>query len=260
MSEPKTILWDIETSHNIVASFRLWDQNNGIPFQNVLQERYIICAAWKELGKHKIHTVSVLDDRKRFNENPHDDKYVCTRLAEVLNSADIIVGHNGDEYDIKFTEGRMLAHQMPPLAPVNKIDTLKIARRKLLLNSNRLDYIARYLGIGKKVSTPAELWLEVLRHGSGKSAIKAIRTMLRYNKGDVALLEKVYLRLRPYAENVPALIDPELKCPRCGSSNLNRQGTRVAVTRIYQRWQCRDCGGWARSTIANSGSAKIRTL
>ncbi len=251
----KTIVWDIETTHDLVAVFRL-TQNDYIQPENIVQERYIVSAAWKELGKAKVHSVSILDDPRRFKRNMHDDYHVVKKLHEVLSSADVIIAHNGDAFDIKFTEARMLIHGLPPLPPIAKIDTLKVARDRFLFNANNLNYLGRILGVGGKKHTNNSLWLRVL-----EGDVKAIQEMVRYNKQDVALLEKVFLKLQPYVANhVNRQLMGETGCPRCGSTKVQSRGLHKAVTRTYQRFCCSSCGGWFRLLKAEKGSTRYRVL
>ncbi len=214
---------------------------------NIVQERYVVCGAWKELGKRKIDAVSVLDNPKLYKADPHNDRHVLTVLHKVLSSADIIIAHNGDQYDIKFTEARMLIQGLPPLPPIPSIDTLKTARNRFLFNANNLDYLGKVLGVGRKVPTSKGLWLRVLAGDAD-----AIRLMVQYNKGDVALLERVYYKLRPYVQDH---INLQLwtagsNCPRCGSAHVTTQGTRRSTTQQYTRYQCQGCGGWLRDRKA----------
>lgn len=242
MAEPRIVIWDVENSHTVAAVFQL-AHNDYISHENVLQERFLISASWKVLGERTVHSVSVLDDPKRFARNPHDDLHVLKTLHKVLSEADVIVAHNGDNFDIKLTEGRMLFHGLSPLPTIPSIDTLKVAKGRFLLLSNKLDYLARFLGFGKKVSTKNELWLRVLQGDRS-----AIREMVRYNKHDVVLLEKVFLKLRPYCANHlnRALFGKTEGCPRCGSRKFQSRGTHKAISRVYRRFQCNACGGWWR--------------
>lgn len=254
MAEPKIVLWDIETTHNLVAVFKLFGEDY-IPHDNILQERYIVCAAWKTLGEKKVHAVSVLDDRRRFKKDPDDDYHVVKTLHEMLSGADVIVAHNGDQYDIKFTEGRMIYHGLPPLPPVVKIDTLKEARNRFLLNSNRLDYLSKFLGGKGKKDTPKGLWLKVLSHD-----VAAIKEMVDYNKQDVLELEFVFNKLAPYmASHVNRHLFGETGCPRCGSTHVQSRGTHKSLTQVYQRYCCTVCGGWFRDSKRTSG-VKTRVL
>ena len=232
-------MWDIETSPNILAKFDLREEY--VQHTNILQERFIICAAWKLLGESKTHTVSVLDGGGPLN----DDEHVVRTLHKVLSGVDVIVAHNGDDFDTKWLNGRMLAHGLPPRPPVISIDTCKVAKKVFLLNSNRLDYIGKYLHLGGKKSTPGGLWIDVL-----KGSRKAVREMVAYNKRDVELLEEVFLRLRPF---IPDHVNRRLYsdrsgCPRCGSTHVQARGYHKSLTRVYQRLQCQGCGGWFRNT------------
>jgi hypothetical protein len=252
MSEPRIILYDIETSHNLAAVFQL-KHNDYINAENIVQERVIISVAWKELGKKQVYAVSPLDFKQK---NLLDDRNVCKRLHEVLSSADVLVAHNGDEYDIKFAKGRMLVHGMPPLPPILSIDTLKVARKQFLLNANNLNYLGNLLKVGSKKPTKQGLWLKVLQ---GDRA--AIRQMVSYNKEDVRLLERVFLKLRPHiADHTNRQLFGEsghgrLDCPRCGSSDVQSRGIHRAATNVYQRFQCQVCAGWFRERKAVVGRA-----
>lgn len=253
MAEPRILFWDIENSQNLAAVFQL-KHNDYINAENIFQERFIICAAWSWMGKSKVHAVSLLDNHSRFLKNPHDDTFVVKRLHDVLSEADVIIAHNGDEFDTKMVRGRMLQHQLPPLPPILSIDTLKTARKQFLLNANNLDYLGNYLGVGRKKPTKPGLWLKVLRGDE-----QAIRDMVKYNKGDVQLLKRVFDKLRPY---IPDHVNRQLfagnkglSCPRCGSANVQSRGIHRALTQTYQRYRCNVCLGWFRWKRADIGTA-----
>lgn len=216
----------------------------------------MISAAWKWEGEDKIHSVSVLDDPKRFKKNPHDDYHVIKTLHEVMSEADCIIHHKGDSFDKRWLDTRILVHELPALPPVASIDTYKIAKGRFYLNSNKLDYMAKLLKVGSKIPTSASLWMRILNGDR-----KAIREMVVYNKHDVKILEKVFLKLRPYVANH---ISRELfggdGCPRCGSTKIQSRGVHRAISRVYRRWQCQTCSGWFKSTMAEPGTTKYRTL
>lgn len=257
---PKVLIWDIETVQNLVASFTLWDRGGlHLPHRNVMQERYIVCASWKWLGCKTVESVSVLDNPISYKKNPCDDFHVVKTLHDILSQADVLVAHNGDSYDTKWVRGRMLFHKLKPLPPLITIDTKTVAQGLFNLNSNRLDYLARYLGLGQKKEIDPERWLEILR--GGPKAITSIKEMVAYNKVDIEVLEKVFNRLKPWIPKYPnlQLYVPGEGCPRCGSKHVTNQGVRRASTRMYQRFQCQDCGGWFKSS-KSIGSAKLINL
>jgi hypothetical protein len=252
--EPRILFYDLETSLQTVAVFQLGG-NDWIQPSNILQERHIICAAWQWMGEDKVHAVSLLDDSERYAADPHDDKHVVETLHGVMSQADIIVAHYGDSFDNKYTLTRNLYHGLDPLPPIQTIDTKKIAKQKFYFNSNSLDYIGQYLGVGRKVPHSAGLWMDILK--GGPKAKDAIKQMVAYNKGDVTLLKDVFMKLRPY---IPNYINRELfgqvGCPRCGSKKVQSRGTYYALSRTYRRWQCQgECKGWFRTLKADEGSA-----
>lgn len=255
MAEPRILFYDIETTHNVVASFQLRDEYT--PHTNILQERYIVCACWQWLGEQQVHSVSVLDDPKLYAKDPHNDKHVVTVLHKLLGEADVIVAHNGDRFDRKYIETRALVHGLPPIPPVTSIDTYKVAKHRFMFNSNRLDYLGKFLGFGGKKSTPPGLWLDVLRGDE-----KAVKVMVDYNKRDVTLLKNIFLKLRPYMDNY---LNRELLgktgCPRCGSKKVQSRGVHKAITKTYQRYQCQSCSGWFRQLKAmKEGSTTTRVI
>lgn len=255
MASPKILIYDIETSFDVVAVFQL-AKNDYIPHTNILKERYIICACWKWLGEKEVHSVSVLDDPKRYAKDPHDDLYVVKTLHNLMSEADVVVAHNGDQFDYKYIQTRALYHGLEPTPPVTTIDTYKVAKQRFMFNSNRLDYLGKFLGFGGKKSTPSGLWLDVLRGDK-----KAVKVMVEYNKRDVTLLESIFKKLQPY---MPNHINRELfgstGCPRCGSKHIQSRGVHRAITKIYQRFQCQKCSGWFRLLKSNTGSTKYRVL
>lgn len=254
-SSPKLLFYDIETSLQPVAVFGL-AHNDWIDPSAILQERYVISAAWLWEGDSKVHSVSVLDDPKRYKKNPHDDYHVISTFRKVLAEADVIVGHNSDSFDKRWIDTRILVHDLAPLPPIASIDTYKTAKARLYLNSNKLDYLGKLLKVGQKTQTSPGLWMRVLNGDP-----KAVAEMVSYNQQDVILLKNVFNKLKPYVANH---INRELfggtGCPRCGSTKIQSRGVHHAVTRVYRRWQCQSCQGWFKSNKCEPTSTKFRIL
>lgn len=255
MKQPKILHLDIETSLMSVYTFGLFKQD--ISIGNIIDDWFIICAAWRWNHERKIHGVSVLDDGARFKANHKDDYHVVTTLYEALKQADIIVAHNGDAFDIKKFNARAIKHELAPLPPIQSVDTLKVARRYFKFTSNKLDYITQYLGCGAKMSNPAGLWRKAT-----EGDVKAITHMMKYNKVDVKELKNVYDILLPYVRTHPnygVYVKGENQvCPNCGGSHLNKQGTRKTPTRTYQQYECKGCGRWSSSTVATDVRATLK--
>lgn len=243
MADAKILLYDLETSLETVTVFSL-KYNDFIPPESIVTERHIISVCYKWLGENKVHAISLLDDPKRFAKDIHDDRYVVEQFHKVMGEADVVVGHNSDSFDNRYVRTRALYHGLPALPPLASIDTYKVAKSQFMFNSNKLDYVGGLLKVGRKKPTTAGLWMKAFNGDK-----RAIREMVEYNKQDVLLLERVFLKLRPY---IPNHINRELfgktGCPRCGSKHVQSRGLHRAISRVYRRWQCQTCSGWYRST------------
>ena len=221
--QPKIILWDIETSLMITTTFSLYPDR--IPHDGILQDWFIICGAWKELGKE---TKSVQISKNK------DDKQVCKTLREALIDADIIVHHNGDKFDLKKLNARLIYHGLDPLPHIATVDTLKEVKKIAQFTSNRLDYLGKFLFGEGKVSHDQGMWLEI-----AKGDISSVPKMVEYNIGDVEVLEKVYLRLRPYMKNHPVITNymdmDKHGCNKCGSINLINRGYSITAAGVKEK-------------------------
>lgn len=178
----KVLMYDIETSYNIVKSWRVGYQLNINP-SDILHERAIICVSYKWLDEDTIYNIT-------WDKN-QCDKFLIEQFIEVLNDADLIVGHNSDRFDLKWIKTRAIKHDLSMLIDYNQFDTLKVAKKKFLFNSNKLDYISEFLGFGNKIKTNMSLWDDIILRKSKEAMIE----MVKYCDMDVELLEKVYKKL-----------------------------------------------------------------
>lgn len=183
----RVLIYDIETSYNIVKSWRV-GYNLNINPSDIIHERKIICVSYKWLGEDQIYNL-------QWDKN-QDDKFLLEQFIEVLNEADLIVAHNGDRYDLKFIKTRAIYHGLEMLINYPQFDTLKVAKKKFMFNSNKLDYISEYLGFDNKIKTEMKLWDDIIF----KKCPIAMDKMVTYCNMDVELLEKVYNKL-VYWEN-----------------------------------------------------------
>lgn len=166
-------------------------------------------------------------------------------MLDLFQEADAIVAHYGDKFDAKYIRTRAIYHGLKPPPPVKQIDTYRIAKSKFLFNSNRLDYIGKYLGLGEKIKTDHSLWMGCM---DGKK--DSIRKMRLYNEQDVRLLMKVYKKLAPWTPPpINAAILKGYCCPGCGSKSVQARGFGVNRTTRYQKYQCNDCGLWSSSPV-----------
>ncbi len=242
---PKAVIFDIETSLSVVATYDL--KPDYINPENIIHDWFMICFCWKWLGGSRIYDSSLLDDMKRYKKNPCDDYGVVKRLYEVLSEAEMMIGHNVASFDWKKFMARVIYHGLPPIDRPLVVDTLKEARKIAKFTSNKMSYLAKHLGVENKLHHAGDMWLRILR---GEAA--AVREAVTYCRGDIVTTEALYLKLRPYMMNHPNQNlwrgDGIECCTNCSSDNVIGAGTRYTVAGKYQRYQCKDCGHWMRGT------------
>lgn len=233
------LIFDIETSPIEAYVWSLWKQT--IQPAQIIKDWSILSWAAKWLDEGEIMTGNSWDDGGDVR-----DDYECAKgLASLLHKADIIVAHNGDKFDIKRVNTRLLKHGLGEPAPFKSVDTLKIVKSRFAISSNRLDYVGEFLGIGRKVKHEGfELWRKVL-HGDKE----AQDNMLKYNVGDIVLLEQVYNAIRSWDKRCPNVnLDFEdRRCPCCGSENLKQVGDAYTNVSTFIALQCYDCGKYSRT-------------
>ena len=248
----KILLFDLETSHDLLAKFGLYPEYTS--HENIIKGASIICGAWKWLGDKRVHSASVTDHINNFKKDRNNDRAVVLELKKAIEQADVVVAHNGDKFDIKWFNTRCLYHGIPEVAQPFTIDTLKVAKKYYKFSSNRLDYLGKYLNVGRKIKTHNSMWLAIVDlNVPVKEAVALTKKMERYNKQDVLLLEAVFkkLRHRCVLPNANLFHDtPIALCPNCGSDNLQRNGYTVNKSGRYQRLHCMDCSSWMQEKKA----------
>jgi len=230
----KRLFFDIETSPNLVFSWNVGHEVR-IGHDNIVKERAIICICYKYEGSDKVYSLTW---------DKGDDKKMLEKFASVINTADEVIGHNSDNFDIKWVRTRCIYHGIPMTHEIKSIDTLKASRGKFRFNSNKLDYLGKYLGVGEKMETGGfDLWKDIIL----KNSKKALTKMVSYCKQDVVLLEKVFQKLNPYIPvktNAAVMFHRSaIACPECLSDDtvVNKHRISAAGTR-YVGLQCKSCG------------------
>jgi DNA polymerase elongation subunit (family B) len=229
----KRLFFDIETSPNVGYFWRAGYKQN-ISYENIIQERKIICISYKWEGSEKVHTLT-------WDKN-QCDKEMLEKFVDIANIADELVGHNGDRFDIKWIRTRCVFHRVPMFPKYRTLDTLKKSRGAFYFNSNRLDYIAQYLGVGAKVKHDGfSMWVDVMNGDK-----KALDDMVRYCEGDVVVLEDVYHTIKHYVLNNThaGVITGNFKhsCPQCGNEDAVLLKNNVTAKGTIKRlMECDSC-------------------
>lgn len=239
----KLLLIDIETAPNTAYVWGLFKEN--IPLVRLIDSGHVLCWAAKWVGEDEIFFDSLhKSGKKKMLKNIHSK----------LEEADAVIHYYGSRFDIPTLNKEFILNGMAPPAPYKQIDLLTTARRRFKFASNKLDYVAKALGVGEKVKHAGfEMWIKCMNNDPA-----AWKDMETYNVQDVVVLEKVYEKLLPWIQNHPNVGlhngDADV-CPNCGGVHLERRGFSFTAAGKYQRYQCKDCGTWSRgkTTLAIKG-------
>lgn len=239
----RILLWDLETAPAVSYTWGRWKQNIG--GNQIVQEGYILCWAARFLDETEVHYDALPYHKTAYKKDPTNDSRIVDSLRRLMESADIILAYNGDGFDVKWLNAQLAKYQLPPISPQKTIDPLKYAKRQFRFPSNRMDEVAKYLGIEqRKDKMDFNDWRGCM-NGNPASWEK----MVNYNCQDLEVMEQVYLRLRPYVKGHPNLAmyedfpgDAQNKCPKCNSSMLVKNGYWVTNISKFRRYKCSDCG------------------
>ena len=239
----RRVFWDIETSPNIGFFWRPGWKVSLSP-DNIIHERAIICICYKWQGQKKVHYL-------RWDKG--DDRKMIKDFIAVIESADELVAHNGDKFDMAWYNGRHLMHGFDPIIKAKTVDTYKMAAKNFNLNSYKLDYLANILLGEGKIHTDYDMWKKIVLENDEKS----MKKMIKYCKKDVTLLERVWEKLSAYddpathaAVNRTGNVKDRWMCAHCGSDHVKKsKGRTTAKGMIQHQMNCLECGHYY--TIAN---------
>lgn len=233
----RILFFDLETSAALVYAF-------GRHKQYINQDAVhteggkVLVAGYRWLGEAKS---TVLYNKSEIRAS--QDYLLCSMLWDLFNESDVVIAHNAKQFDVKMLEVRCLANGLPPLPTVQVIDTLEIAKKKFRFPSNKLDSLAAYLGVGRKVThSGIDLWVKVQQGDE-----KALGDMVEYCEGDVDLLVEVFLALRGRglvsAFNAALYYNDDLtRCRACGHTELEYTGRKVLTpSGVYNELRCLEC-------------------
>lgn len=245
----KLLFFDVETSLLELYSHYIGSKVS-IYHNQIKVDKKIICISYKEAGWKKPKTL--------YWDNG-DDREMLRKFQEIASTYPVLIGQNGDEFDVKVLNGRMWMEQLPAFKNLLTLDTLKMSRGNMKLTSHKLDYKLQVIR-GKdngKVKMEMSDWIDV--QNGNKTALKK---MGFYCEEDVNGLEDVFWSLLPYVNFLPFSLSVLLKgdregCPLCASKKYKRNGTRASMVGLKQRWLCEDCGNSWSDTRLKSTTDKI---
>ena len=174
---PRYCILDIEAS-NLNANF-------GI----------MLSYAIKEYKKPKIFARTITAD-ELISETL--DKGLVKECVDILSNYDVVITYYGSRFDIPFLRTRAIYWNLdfPKYGYLKHKDVYYMVRNRLKLSRNTLEEACRTLGIKGKTRVDGTYWIKALT--GDETALKYI---LKHNKRDVIILEKLYDKLESYVRN-----------------------------------------------------------
>jgi DNA polymerase elongation subunit (family B) len=234
---PKVLLLDIETAPLEALLWRL--KTDYVPASMLTRDNwYMLSWSAKWLLEDKMMN-DVATPKEAIEE---DDERISLSLWNLVDEADIVISHNGKNFDHKMLNMRWMINGFSPPSPYRIIDTYQVARANFTLPSFSLNFIAHILGLGEKLKHEGVgMWKKAMMGDE-----KALKHMLDYNDRDVWVLEDVYLVFRPWIKNHPSMgvyLETETPvCSACGSPNLEEAGFYRTNVSKFKNFRCKECG------------------
>lgn len=233
--KPKVLILDIETSLMELYGFGIRDQY--ISADQIKKDWTVLSWAAKWLN-----------EKTTFQNSSDKDteEVIIRRLVDIMDQADIIVGHNSKKFDIKRINAKCAEYDIKPPSSFQQVDTYILSKKHFNFSSHTLEYLLQ------KLNSP----IKKLKHGKfpGKSLWiecdkgnkAAFKEMATYNIYDVLGTEWLYKKLAPWgtAVNFGVYEDFEGVVPTCscGSKNTKKAGIKQTTKGKLQTYRCKDCG------------------
>lgn len=217
-----------------------------------LEERQkLMSYAYEWVGEEpRIITSSCLADYALYEDDPENDIVLVYELHEIMSEADIILGQNSDNFDIKMANYFFIKNDLDPIPPTRFLDTKKIAKRYFRFPNNTLDMLGEELGVGGKTKIKhADIWYECFKEHD----LEQWELMKEYNENDVRITTDIYMKMRGFMRQHPSVsqLSGDLEaCPNCGSHDYRIKAYRNSNTSSYKQYQCCICNGYFRERLA----------
>ncbi len=262
---PRILILDIETFPQYQLRWRYWE--DGAAF-HTLKPNTVAAIAYRWVGGKKSNVISLNQtpgykrpgSLEAFLTAETTDQWQMEKIWEVVVEADFVVAHYGLGFDRPMMEARLWEHGLGPFPPGNWIDSKKEISKFLRGSgySMALGNLAEWLDLAKKLETNKSLWLRCM---SGEA--KAWREMRSYAAQDVDTLHDLFLSAGPFMRspvfNMGHWNPGETVCIWCGSSDLEKRGFYYTTASKFQRYLCRNCGHWPRSSKREPQSEALGT-
>jgi len=180
------LYFDIETSASIYRNYGPKVPSKYMRPDNLIAEWFILGWSASYVGQDKIFSAFVTPAEAKAR----DDSRIVRHIHDMMESAEIWAGHNVWKFDRRKLNTRFMKHGLSPVVGKKHLDTLKILRAEMDLESNTLDYACKWFGLKEKDKITNEDWI-----AAEQGHAPTIKRIKSYCDGDTrngkALLEKV---------------------------------------------------------------------
>jgi len=240
---PNIFVFDLENAPSKAAVWRMWKQN--IYNDQITEEWYMLSWSGKWLYDTDIYS-DVLTPDEAVNG---DDARIMTSLWDYIDAADILIGHNINQFDVLKMNTRFVVNGLKPPSPYQTIDTLLAARKNFSFTSNKLAYLCKQFGVAQKADNGGmKRWL-----GCCDGNPQDLMDMEHYNRQDIIATEELYFAMRGWIKSHPNLalyMDNKIDaCYKCGSPDIEWIKDKFYYTNVnkYSVYRCRECDSLGRS-------------
>lgn len=183
--DKRAFYYDIENTKMKVEvnTFQLKQYSDYLSWKDIKDPPFLLCwsGAWitNETTKDNIKIISDSVTSKEARRGY--DKRTLDLLADCINRADRISGHNLKSFDTKKVSTRLILNHMRSIdLTIKQIDTLSLVSKYFKNDSNALGYWLERLGQLGKDKMESEDW-DLCKAGDQR----ALNKMQKYNKQDV---------------------------------------------------------------------------
>lgn len=242
MTKPKILFFDIETSP---LQAWVWQQGQQYINHNQLVNGYsrwgIICIGYAWNDDKPAQSID-------WGYEEQDTKKVVEEFDKIAAEADLIVGKNSKRFDVPMINAARMFAGLPglPQWALSHDDLEQQMRRYFRVPSQSLDYYSKQLGIGGKDKMELQDWIDICE----KNDPAKLKKMVKYCKKDIEDTRYLWNYLSQHFDsqfNSARFKETDIACKHadCGSKEVYKNGTRMAVSIKYQLYCCCKCGRYA---------------
>ena len=153
----------------------------------------------KKADEGMVIAIGVLTDREPevvFAETLEEEKRILSWLKEKIEGCELIVTWYGSGFDIPFLITRGVLHgiDLSGLARTPMLDLCEWCRANLLLSSNSLQSVAKFLGVWEAGNFAGGDVLTLFKM-SAKGSYEARREIVQHCREDLLMLRRIHEKL-----------------------------------------------------------------